>query len=358
MTKRKPGETIEQFAIRSAFCAGHFWAPDNVAGWAIRSDDLKNLSASDPVVIAALRSYSQSDADMFTRLVLKHHGRRPTFDGEVGPALQEFAEASTQRCAVPDFAPPMSADVELADKSANAVAWAMQANEAQPAQGSGNWEGCHGIGNFHCAVARWDLTRKPRHLPDERFQRVLALVQRAYADLGLLWRFVGPNMIDLVNGEDLGGLSVNTECSFVNSSDGWIGLAIVGRNETCQSNIWARFLGTFTGGESDASIVNQWFSLIAHELGHNCGRLHTNGGIMNPSLIRGLDMTWRGDPSENWLVGQFGGQPVPIPGDPAPPGPQPPKPPVSIEDRVRRNEIKNAVQDATLDYLVQKVRTL
>lgn len=357
MPTRKPGETIEQFAIRTAFETGHFWGPDNAAGWAIRSDDLTSLSASDPVVITALRSYAMSDAAKYTRLTLKHHGRTPDFDGQIGPAVQEMVETGHERCPVPDYAPPIGVDFHFADEDLGSIVKRMQTDQALPAQGSGNWSGCHGIGEFHCAVARWDVTRKPAHLPDERFKRVLSAVQKSYAAVGLLWRFTDAQNRDLINGEDLGGLSVNTDCSFVNSSDGWIGLAIVGRNETCQSRIWARFLATYTGGNQDAAIVNQWHSLIAHELGHNCGRSHSNGGIMNPSLIRGLPMSWSGDPSEGWLRGQFGGQPVAVPGDNDTPTPGP-TPPAGIEARVRMMEVKNAVQDATIDWLVQKVRTM
>lgn len=354
MPQRRPNETIEQYAIRSAFEYGHFWSPSNPQGWNVRYEDLPQLTASDPVVIAALRSFSQSDAHRYTEGVLSLHGRTPNFDGELGPAMQWFVTASQDRCSVPDFAPPIGTSPSFSGKFVEAVALRMQSDLAMPAQGSGGWAGCHGVGNFHCAIARWDVSRKPAHLSDDRFRRVLKSVQKAYAEIGLLWRFVDAQMRDLLNGEDLDGMSVNTDCSFVRSSDGWIGLAIVGRNETCQSRIWAKFLNTFTGGTGDAAIVNQWFSLVAHELGHNCGRSHSNGGIMNPSLIRGLPMTWLGDPSERWMRQQFGGQPVVIPGEPDP-GPNPPGPPVDDEARFRAIEIKNAVQDATLQWLVSKV---
>jgi len=351
MPQRKPGETIEQFAIRSAWTYGHFWTAENVAGWNVRHEDLPNLSASDPVVIAALRSYSQSDVTRYAKAVFDLHGRSPVFDGEMGPALEHFAANNTDRCSVPDFAPPPGVQCSFLDPSVQAVAERMQADLAMPAQGSGGWAGCHGIGNFHCAIARWDVTRKPSHLPDDLFLSVLKSVQRAYAEIGLLWRFVDAQMRDLLNGDDLSGNSVNTDCSFVRSSDGWIGLAIVGRNETCQSRIWAKFLNTYTGGSTPSQVANNWFSLIAHELGHNCGRSHTNGGIMNPSLVRGLPQTWQGDPSEGWMRQQFGGEAVPVPGDTGPP----PKPPTD-DARLRAIEIKNAVQDAAIQFLIDAVR--
>lgn len=353
MPTRKPNETIEQFAIRAAYETGHFWSPANAAGLAVRPEDLKTLTASDPVVVAALQSYAMSDATKYTALTLKHHRRRPMFDGEIGPAITELVETSNERCPVPDYLPPIGVDFQFDDPDLQAVVERMQADTIMPAQGSGNWSGCHGVGSFHCAVARWDLTRKPGHLPDDLFRTVLSDTQAAYAGVGLLWRFVDAQMRDLITGEDLDGLNVNTDCSFVPRSDGWIGLAIVGRNETCSSRIWARFLATYPGGQNQQDIRANWGTLVRHELGHNCGRGHSPG-IMSPSLTRNLPATWEGDSSESWMRQQFGGEPVPIPGEPVPPEPGP-SPPDDIERRLRQIEIKNAVQDVTIDWLVRQV---
>jgi hypothetical protein len=65
-------------------------------------------------------------------------------------------------------------------------------------------------------------------------------------------------------------------------------------------------------------------TLIKHELGHNSGLGHSRGGVMNPSIINGLPVSWKNDPSESQLRKWYGGEPVPG-GNPLPPDtPQPP----------------------------------
>ena len=86
-----------------------------------------------------------------------------------------------------------------------------------------------------------------------------------------------------------------------------IGLAIVGRGQSCRTSIWAKF----DPGYQPANVVREWTSLVKHELGHNMGLSHSQGGVMNPSIIAGLPVSWRGDPSEPILSRWFGGKPVP-----------------------------------------------
>lgn len=357
MPQRKPGESIEQFAIRTVWETGHFWSPENPDGWNVRSGDLSRLTARDSAVIAAFRSYAKSDATRYTQQVLEAHGRTPWFDGELGPALQAMVTHPEGRCPVPDHAPPPGVTFSFSDPRLQAVVERMQQDAVLPALGIGNWKSCHNVGDFHCAVVRWDQTRMPSHIGPV-FTQVLTRVQRAYADVGLLFRFVDDGMIDLLTGDDLDGLTVNIDASFVNSSDGWIGLAIVGRNERCQDNIWCRFLASYRGGQSDAAIITQWTTLLKHELGHNCGRSHTNGGVMNPSIVNGLPAEWTvNDPSTNWLRDQFGGKAVPIPG--GTPGPQPgPSPPITLQQQIDQLRIRDVVHDVTLNWLVRQVTNL
>lgn len=336
---------MSQLAIRRAWETGHFWSPDNPEGLNVKESDLDKLSTSDPVVVAALISLSKVEARRFAKYSLEESGNVPEFDGRVTPAMEKLVVAG--RCPVPDYAPPEGVQFTFEDPYLQQVVERMQG--AEKAIGSGNWKGCHGIGNFHSAIIRVNPSGLPEFLRPV-WSQVLTNVRQAYAEVGLLWSFVDKNGIDLLTGKPTEG-NVQIDMSFVGSSSGWIGLAIVGQNESCNSSpIWCRFLNTYRGGSSEASIVTQWTTLLKHELGHNCGRNHTSGGVMNPSLVNGLPVSWvDSDPSTSWLKQQFGGVLVPIPGG----GPETPTPTPPISQAV-----VDAVQDAKISYLLQQTSSL
>lgn len=251
------------------------------------------MHLNDPAVVEAVESYQSFMAPALEPIIARHYPERTSaavhIDGVVGPAMQELFDQP--RCQCPDY-------------QAGVIA----------AIGSGSWKACHGIGDFHAASVRIDRTNLPSFLAPV-FDEVLSRVQKAYDEIGLRFWFDGR-------------APVQTEMSFVNSSDGWIGLAIVpGSALSCSASpIWLRLLATYKGGSTPEAIIAQWTSLIKHELGHNCGLSHSSGGVMNPSIVNGLPWSWRGDPSEPLLKSRFGG--VPIPAEPIPPTPPGPVPPL------------------------------
>ena len=349
---RKLGETLSDFAIRTAYEYGHAWNPDNPGANHASLADLQQMGAGHPVVISMLRSFSLMQATEYTVATLKYHNRQPQFDGLIGPAMEDTLQVA--RCAVPDYVPPPGVAFAFDDPMVQAVCQRMQANEAEPLLGTGSWPSCHGVGAFHASLVRIDDSRLPSFLKPV-FLRVLRQVQMSYAALGLLWRFTDQSKKDLLNGEVLTG-TVNSEMSFVTSSSGWIGLAIVGQNESCSSTIWCRFLATYKGGSTTDSIATQWTTLIKHELGHNSGLGHSSGGVMNPSIVNGLPTEWTSsDPSTRILQRSFGGSPVPIPGGG---GGDPPTPPTTIEQQLRDVQVRNAVQDATINWCISEIRKL
>lgn len=309
----------EQQVILEAWQRGHFWNPER--RHQINQDDLRFLRLTDQPVIDALQSYSKADPYRYAKHVWQKHNRAPWFDGVAGPAMMAMM-ADKGVCPVPDHAPPAGVQFQFASDDLQQIALKMQSDAALPAIGSGQWQGCHGVGDYHSAVAMWDLSGIPSFL-QPHFTTVLRKVREAMARLGFLWHFIDSNGRDMLReAVQHDSDSVNTHCNFVPRSDGWIGLAILGGREQCHSQpIWARFLATFRGGQSAKEIINQWWTLIMHELLHNLGRNHVRGGIMNPSLQNGLQMTLIGDTSERWFRQQFGGVAVPIPGedDPTPP---------------------------------------
>lgn len=253
-------------------------------------DDIYKLKLTDAPVVAALQSHQSFDGN-YRGMVGYFHGENRELqpDGDIGPATEAMLAAP--RCGCPDYG--------------------MQAREL-PAIGSGSWKGCHGIGNYHCAKIH--VTNSPPSFLAPVWDEVKRRVVQAYAEIGLKWIFDAPK----------GGHQ--TALSFWPRSDGWIGLAIVGQGETCSSDpIWLRLLQTYKGGSTPEQITTQWTTLTKHELGHNTGLDHSRGGVMNPSIVNGLPISWAGDPSEAQLRRWFGGEKVPgsDPEPPPPPGPDP-----------------------------------
>ena len=353
MAKSSP--TLFRRAIEQAWRTGNFWNPKYSDCWNVRYEDLDTLKPDDNAAVYALISMSEMDSSRYTEHVLNQHSRLPHFDGVAGPAMEAMISDPRGRCPVPDYAPPPDVSFSFADPDLQLVVERMQLDAVLEATGIGNWKGCHNVGNFHAATVGVNTSGLPSFL-EPVFLQVLRNVQRAYAATGLLFLFVR-NGKDMLTGANA-GYNINTEMSFVPSSSGWIGLAIVGQGETCGSKIWCKYLSTYRGGSDTASIVTQWTTLIKHELGHNCGRGHTNGGVMNPSIINNLPVDWvQSDPSTAWLRSQYGGQPVPIPGATPPP---PPKPPAgdSVADQIRELQVKLQINDIVIANFAARIKAL
>jgi hypothetical protein len=334
---------------QETFKAGHFWNPDNEDLWNVKYSDIPNLNFNDLRVVKAIQSRTIFQVYPYAELVAKAHGRAPNFDGELGPAV--IALLDVERCLVPDYAPPIGVDFSFSDDPAlEQVCKQMQADLAEPAVGSGNWARCHDIGNFHSAVVKVDQSGIRGHL-QPLFIQVLRNVQKAYGQMGQWFVFVEDGK-DLLTGES-NTATPNIDFSFVSRSSGWIGLAIVGQNQTCSSRIWCKYLSSYQG----ADVVTEWTTLIKHELGHNCDRGHTRGGVMNSSIVRGLPILWvPNDPSYRWLQDRFGGEPV-VKDEPTPPVPPTPG---TIEERVKNlesqqavDDVKFAVHDSLLKHLLE-----
>lgn len=227
------------------------------------------LTLNSQEVKDAIRSYQALNKNTLDDLVKKHHGRSKSFiDGDLGPATKELFTIS--RCGLPDY------------------------SDQEMAVGQGNWKRCNNIGEYHCAIVSIK-TKIPSFL-EPHFDEVWERVVNSYAELGLM----------LIRDDNHQSPQINVYFQVPDS--GWIGLAIVSNNSTCSSGpIWAKFDQNYR----PSNIVSEWTTLLKHEFGHNCGMMHSNGGVMNPSIVQGLPISWRNDPSYPLLSARFGGAAVP-----------------------------------------------
>ena len=281
MTRTRSTAEIKHFLNRY----GHFNNPADP-----QDDDLDfdHITEDSPAFRKAVASYQRFMDRDFQRFAHRFHDRKGIADGEIGPATD--ALFGVERCGCADF--------------------------ALEATGQGSWPaGCHpDWPDNHAFTVNVNKAGMPSFLgnkddPDSPFEQAWRLCRAAYANIGIV--FIR---------ED-GNSRANTTVTWQRGA-GWIGLAIVPSNPRCGDSIWAKFDNRY----NPSALIDQWARLLAHEFGHNMGMGHSNGGIMNPSIIGGTFETdeWRGDPSEPKLDRFFGGDPVDLNPDPGPP-PQPPE---------------------------------
>lgn len=243
----------------------------------------------DKRVVLGVESFQAKYQDILGPLVAKHHPRRlmaaVRLDGDPGPATQELL-LDTDCCGRPDYEADMLP--ELA------------------AVGSGNWPRCWDVGNFHAAKVKWDLSGLPDWLKAD-FNTVWKWVYDACAAVGL----------KLIRDDT--AVNPNIDLSWVNTNEGWIGLAQVVNGATCGARNWGKFNRAYRAALKTIAV------LILHELGHLFGMGHSTG-IMRSYIDTSIEPTWIGDASEGLVKQRFGG--VAIPGEPEPPEPGPgPTPP-------------------------------
>ena len=261
----------QQQLIQILYDTGHFENPENPTG--VLENELQFLTINDEPVKIAVRSYQNFFNDQYHTLT----SGIGIADGELNPATVKLLELP--RCSVSDFV----------------------------SSGVGSWpKNCNGTG--HAITVRVSKAGMPSFLSSS-FEQAWDLCAASYDNMGL--RLIREDTND----------NANILMSFERLRGSTIGLAIVGRNQTCRTSIWAKFSPTYNPKDR----INQWARLLSHELGHNMGMGHSRGGIMNPSIVSGpyTGTQWRGDPNESILRRYFGG----IPNTPPTPEPEPPKGP-------------------------------
>lgn len=270
--------------LRMLFDFGHFRNPVNQGGpsWNVQREDVIHLDLSHPAVVEAIASYQQFMLNILEPLSIGIHKRSPMADGDIGPATDMLF--LIKRCQCPDFA------MEGGHYATGDGSWPANCYPE-------NWPDTHAI------KIRFDTSGMRSFLEDVFDSQVWPIVQKSYADVGLM-------LIREDNNED-----AHLQASFVRPDGGWIGLAIVPGHTYCGLSIWQLYDQDY----QPHALVPDWVSLIKHEIGHNLNLNHTSGGVMNPGIINNLPYDWFGvgDPSESTLRRFFGGEPVDVP-DPGP----------------------------------------
>jgi hypothetical protein len=238
---------------------------------------------------ALIASYQMTLADAFEPLTLRHHGRLPHFDGDLGPATLDLLNVS--RCGCPDF----------------------EALEELDARGGGSWPaGCFpDLYRDHAIKVHYDLGNAPSRIKGW-WPEIQEMVHAAYAETGLM----------LV--ETKSRSEANLQVWFEVLAGSTIGLAqLPGGGARCNLRLWCKL---DPGYEVNA---NQEAQLLAHELGHNVNSGHISGDpIMHPSMrTQHWNGSFKGTAFGNRLSGYFGGVAVPKPEPPVPPVPPAPIPP-------------------------------
>ena len=278
-----------QSFIQMLWDTGHFWDPGCPNANNVVQSDLPFLTLDNPAVKEAARSYQLSDANLLP-LVVRHHSRLPNYDGEVGPATMELA--TLRRCPMPDHAPPANASFHYADPGLQRAVETMQ--RLAEAQGSGSWPaaGCDPQRtDTHSIRVGIDTTRCPAKIK-AYLTEALKHCSAAYAEIGLAVRYV------------LDGSKAEIVKRFEALQGSVIGWNEFPQRGTCSQEVQGRLDTDF---QPD---MNLWANLECHETGHGVALEHTNGGIMNPSILLVWPLTWKNDPSFNVLKRYFGGEPI------------------------------------------------
>lgn len=361
---RKPAESDIDFSKRRAFETGQLWGPQNKDGPNIKPGDLKKLKPFDSAMRDAFSGLAKMMVRTYAPSFAKHYGTVPDLDDvKIDAALLETME--TPRCEVPDYAPPPGASFLFDDPLVQQVAEEMQRVVAKAIGRNGNWPRCHGAGDFHSSIIQIDETHRPAWMTDAILIPVLRNTEQAYWAIGSHVIFVNKNMKGYVDGKDYYGHHVDVKSSWVPSSTSWIGLAILTLGLGCSDEIWQRYLNTYKGGSPPEIIIRQNTKLFIHETGHNHGLPHTNGFIMNPSILNDEQITWTpADPSTAKLKMEYGGFPDPKwTGGGGGDGTPPPVAPIeqrikSLEDKEFQDNLTNAMQDVKYALLEGRVKKL
>lgn len=293
-----------------AFQFGHRWNPafpnlQNLDEAAVAKMDGSEVDAK-----SLIASWQLLDANV-NRLVNAFHGRELQPDGDIGPA--SAAVMDMKRCAMPDYAPPPHASFFYEDenlqKAVESYQRCAEARAAAAFTGS-YWRGCNPARpDIHSLKIGIDTRSAPPNFLANQ-AKILEARRACAAEIGVAVEFV-------INPQSLDGLQQYQVYRGIPGS-------VIGMNYFPTANSCGRIPNGSMDTGYDPSDFRLHANLGCHESeGHGFGLDHTNGGVMNPSILLVWPLTWKGDPSWNAVKRYYGGEPIP----PVNPPPGPPQPP-------------------------------
>jgi hypothetical protein len=286
-----------------AYRFGHSWNEAYPNLHNLDEASVAKMDGSEADAKSLLASWQQIDANV-ERLVNAFHGRELEPDGEIGPA--SAAVMDMKRCAMPDYAPPGHASFHYDDPELQAAVESYQRYAAAYVGGSGSWPkaGCDpqrmGI---HSTRVNIDTSAASTHQKGI-LKQACGYTEACEAEFGQAVRHI-------FDGDKS---QCETDTRFQGIAGSVIGFCYFPEPDTCNQTVTCRIDNGYN--PSAITLAN----LLTHEYkGHGDGLEHTNGGIMNPSIITYNPLTWKGDKHESTKRRYFGGEPVPPLTPPVPP---------------------------------------
>ena len=250
---------------------GHFDNPAHGEAYDVAKDRRTTLEKSDSAYVDAVKSYQESDANV-ANLVRLMHGRELVVDGDAGDAT--IATANLPRCGVPEFS-----------------------RDRQEGNAGQGWplSGCdpNDDGNQRASIR---IGIDTRGAPDHWLQDLPFCVEtceRMALEMNIAATYT-------VVAEELNPRDFEMRITIGGISGPTIGWNYLPQPNTCGQSITGKLDSNYRAGRESKA------TLCAHEhIGHGCGSDHTNGGVMNPSLLD-VPLTFIGDPAEPWYRRVYG----------------------------------------------------
>lgn len=245
---------------------GHQWNPNCPNLHNLDSGRVAMMDGSEKDAKEMIASWQLLDGNVEGQVRIHHNGRDLIPDGDVGPA--SISVMALPRCDVPDYAPPPN--VALHDDNPERLRMLLKyqaAKEIQQATGSGSWpHACFGTAGLHEIKVSYDETG----LSDNQKLWLPEIKKHNAAGVAAF----GLKVIEVPVGQ-----FANVRFFMRNYGGSTIGMAEFNSGE-CGDSCFCTVTNRY------APNLVMFLILVMHEFGHTMNFEHSNGYIMNPSIMK------------------------------------------------------------------------